>query len=476
MNTLDNFLKSAYSKWKDREYLHQSGRAETFGSFIEKVNYLGCYLCKSGFKGKNIGIFSPNSIEWMIADIAIMNYVGVSVGLSKDWKYDDVAYALKKCDVSCLFYSEVYSEIIDKAKSIFTEIKFISIENEFDICISEGKAELKELFSLPTKSDEEPAKIVLTSGSTSFPKAVLLSIKNIFSGWKALERRTPLNESDICYLFLPLSHTYGSIYNFIYSLVFGFSIYLAESIKTMSQEMSLIKPTVFSGVPIVYIKFYEAAEQLSVPLKNLLGGEIKYLFCGGANLSKELRIRYIQERLYLMNAYALSETASAFSIDYPNDENLESVGTLFEELEVKVIDADESGFGELAAKGDNIFIGYYNDEEKTKAAFDEDGYFHTGDIGSIKDNHVYIKGRKDTMLVLPNGENISSNALAKRIKQIDGSIRSVKLYVRDNVLNADIYSAAELEWDNLIESLNESLPKYERIVRYNIIDPSLLLK
>ena len=177
-----------------------------------------------------------------------------------------------------------------------------------------------------------------------------------------------------------------------------------------------------------------------------------------------------------MNAYALSETASAFSLDYPNDNNISSVGTLFEELDAKVINADKDGFGELAVKGDNVFLGYYNDEKATKAAFDSDGYFCTGDIGSIKDKHVYVKCRKDTMLVLPNGENVSSNALSKKVKMTDESIRSVKLYVRDDVLTADIYSSSQLDWDTLIEDFNLSLPKYQRIKKYNIIDPSLLLK
>jgi len=415
MNTLDKFLQSAYSKWRDSDYLHQSDKSETFGSFIEKVNYLGAYFYKNEYIGKNIAIFSPNSIEWMITDIAVMNYVGISVGFSKDWKYDDLIYALKKCDASCLFYSEIYADMINKAKSVFTNVRFISIENEFDKCISEGKTYLKELFSLPTRSETSPAKIVFTSGSTSFPKAVLLSIKNIFSGWRSLERRAPLDENDVCYLFLPLSHTYGSIYNFIYSLVFGFKIYLCENMKTIAQEMSIIKPTVFSGVPIVYIKFCEAADQLSISLKTILGGRIRYLFCGGANLSEDIRKRYIKDGLYLMNAYALSETASAFSIDYPNDDDLDSVGTLFEGLDAKVIDADENGFGELVVQGDNVYMGYYNDEEATNAAFDSEGFFHTGDIGCIKNNHVYVRGRKDTMLVLPNGENISSNALSKSL-------------------------------------------------------------
>ena len=476
MNTLDTFLGSAYDKWRDRNYLNQSGRTETFGSFAEKVNYLAACLLEKGFAGRNIGIFSPNSIEWMIADIAVMNYVGVSVGLSKDWKYDDLMYALKKCDVSCLFYSEVFADMMEGVREALPGVTFICMEKEFARCLSEGKAALGALFSLPVKTDEAPAKIVLTSGTTSFPKAVVLSLKNIFSGWRALQRRVPLGEDDVCYFFLPLNHTYGSIYNFIYSLIFGYQIHLAKSMKTIVQEMGAIRPTAFAGVPIVFMKFCEVADQYGVPVKQLLGGRIRHLFCGGANLYVDLRKRYLREGLYLINAYALSETASAFSIDYPGDSDLTSVGTLFEELDAKVIAPDESGYGELAVKGDNVFLGYYNDEQATRASFDSDGYFLTGDIGCIRDGHVYLRGRKDTVLVLPNGENIPANALATRIKQLDASIRSVKLYVRDNVLTADIYSAAPLAWDSLIGEFNLTLPRYERIQRFHIIDPSVLLK
>ena len=485
MNTLDNFVKAAYSNWKEREYLHQltqSGElCETFGGFVEKARALAAYLCGNGYAEKNIGIFSPNSINWMITDIAVMNYVGVSVGFSKDWKYDDVVYALKKCDVSCLFYSDIYSEMVDGIKATFPSVTFISFETDFGKCLEEGMKLFEDGVTLNVKSNDVPAKIVFTSGSTSFPKAVLLSIKNIFSGWKALGKRAPLCENDVCYLFLPLHHTYGSIYNFIYSLVFGYQIYLAYSIKDMAAEMNKVKPTAFSGVPLVFMKFIEGAKALGAPVFALLGGRFKYLFCGGAVLTRELRDSYLSDGLYLMNAYALSETASAFSIDYRDDVVYDSVGTILEGIDVKVISPNESGFGELAVKGDNVFLGYYNDEQATRNAFDEDGYFLTGDIGAVADGRVYLKGRKDTMITLPNGENISSAALSRKVKAIHGGIKSVKLYVRDNVLTADIYLSEnafidEDEGQALMEKLNDSLPKYERIVKYNFLSAALLLK
>ncbi len=485
-NQLNDYLRKDYRQWKERPYLYETKdgteQMETFGSFIEKTVWLARYLLEKGWGGKNIGIFSPNSIRWMIADIAVMNYVGISVGFSKEWTYDNVAYALQKCRVDCLFYSDSYGELIDRLKVRFPQIVFLSMEQDFDRCIEEGKALTETLSGLPVKSNDEPAKIVFTSGSTSFPKAVVLCIRNVFSGVASLGRRVDLNENDVCYLFLPLHHTYGSIYNFIYSLVFGFTVHLAENTKEMPQEMSRIHPTVFSAVPLVYMRFAQAAQSLAVPLKMLLGGQMKYLFCGGAVLDPALKQKYRSEGMKMMNAYALSETSSAFSIDYPDDDNNDSVGTVFEDIDVKVMAPDEDGCGELAVKGDNVFLGYYHDEAATKAAFTQDGYFLTGDIGCLVDQRVYLRGRKDTMITLPNGENISPAAVAEKVRQMNDTIKAVKVYVQNDWLTCDIYidtaqtTLTDADWDAMMERLNQQLPKYEQMTKYHILDVGQLLK
>lgn len=486
-NVLEEYLKEDYSKWGARNYLYEKKDGInyspiTYGGFIEKVNYLAAYLKEKGFSEKNIGIYGPNSIEWMISDISIMCYVGCGVGFNKDWSYDNVVYSIKKSELSCLIYDERQNEIMDRIKKEFPDLTYISIQKDFDRCIEEGKKLCKELFSLETRPGNVPAKVVFTSGTTSFPKAVLLSINNVFSGWRSLGRRINAGTEDVCYLFLPLNHTYGSIYNFIYSLVFGYEIYLAGSIKEMAQEMMAVHPTIFSGVPLVFTRFYEASKAMGVGLGMLLGGRMKYLFCGGAKLTPEIRKAYADEGMYMMNAYALSETSSGFSIDYPGEEDMESVGTLFEDVDAVVLDPDEEGYGELAIKGDNIFLGYFKDEEATKAAFNEDGYFLTGDIGTIKNNKVYLRGRKDTRITLSNGENISTKRIEERVKEIHESIVAVKVYMRGDLLCTDIYvkdSEAPSDpavWDGLIEELNKNVSRFERIGKYNIISSTQMLK
>jgi len=481
-NQLNDFLRNDYVKWGDRPYLHElvngTYNSITFVQFIDRVHYFASYLLDKGYKGKNIGIYSPNNVAWCIFDIAVMNFVGRSVGLSKEWTSDNLRYAIDKCDIVCLFYGKALEDKVNSVKGEFPGTEFICIEDRWDKCLEEGRAKAVDV-SLEPQDGDDPAKIVFTSGTTSFPKAVMLSVNNVFSGYKSLGRRVRILPEDICYLFLPLNHTYGSIYNFIYSLVYGYEIYLARDTSKMPQEIMTVRPTVFSAVPLVYMKFYEGAKAMGISLKQILGGRMRYTFCGGARLSPEIRDQYMAEGFYLMNAYALSETSSGFSIDYPGDEVLDSAGTLFEDVDACVKDPDAEGWGELAIKGDNVFKGYYKDEEATRRSFSDDGYFLTGDIGKIINNHVYVRGRKDTRLTLINGENISSSLISDRVKGLDDSIVHVKVYIQNEYLTCDIYVNKldkDKNWDKIIENLNATVPKYERILRYNIKDKVELLK
>jgi long-subunit acyl-CoA synthetase (AMP-forming) len=147
-----------------------------------------------------------------------------------------------------------------------------------------------------------------------------------------------------------------------------------------------------------------------------------------------------------------------------------------------VIDPDEEGYGELAAKGDCIFLGYLKDEEATRAAFNEDGYFLTGDIGCIRNNKVYIKGRKDAKIVLPNGEKVLVKEIEGRVKSLNENIVTVKPYVRNNQLHVDIYVKDESLinnvklWEKLIGEFNNRATKYERIGSFEVKNSAGLLK
>lgn len=476
-NIFHEILKKDYDKWKDQEHFFElengSYRALTLGDFITRVNRLSAYLIDNGFKGRNIGVYSPNSIAWITIDTAVMTYVGMTVGISKDWQSDDLSYAIGKFDVACLFYSNELKANVDLIRADHPGVRFISIEDEFEEILSSVDV---PLFTIEPKDPDEPAKMVFTSGTTSFPKGCMLSINNMFASYEGLGKRVPLTPEDSCYLFLPLNHTYATVFNYLYSFVFGYGVYLCHDIRSMAQEMALCKPTAFCGVPIVFERFKDAATKMNVPIKALLGGRLKYLFSGGAAITPELRYAFTSEGICLMNSYGLSETASAFAIDYPDNTDLRSSGTIMENLDAKVMDPDEEGYGELALKGPNVFKGYYGDPEATSRAFSPDGYYLTGDIGTIRNNKVYIRGRKDTMVTLSNGENVASEKIASKVRELSPSITSVKVYVRDGRLCCNIFANEKIDIDPLIAELNTRLPKYEKICSYKLIDSRKLMK
>ncbi len=480
MIKIEEVLKSDYQKWKNNDYIFEkeNGRYKsiTFGKFIEKSVYLAEYLLSKNLKGKKIMIFSENSINWMITDIAIMSYVGESVTISKEWKYDDVDYAINLLNVDCIIYSSSKKEIVNQLKNKYKEMLYICMEEKYQEILKIGKElnnKKSEMFDFESKNSDECVKIIFTSGTSAMPKAVKLSLKNIFAGAKPLSLRAKPDENDICYLFLPLTHTYGNIYNFVYSLLFGFKIYLASSTQEIPKELLEVNPTIFCSVPLIYINMYNVAKD---NLTKVFGNRIRYLFCGGANWDKNIRKFYKDSGLNLLEAYALSETASSFAIEYPNRDDFESVGTIFENIDVKIIDKSENGHGEIVVKGDNVFLGYANNEEETKKAFTDDGYFKTGDIGFIDDkNKLYIVGRKKKILLGSKGENISINRISNKLKEANNNISSIKLFIKNEKLNCLIYLKKEdsTNWEKVIYDYNNNCPKYERIEEYQIIIDSV---
>ena len=481
-NPFHEFMRNDYEKWEDLTHMSEIRNGHivsvTFGEYIRNVNYLSAYLIEKGYKGANIGIYSPNSIAWMTIDAAVMTYVGLSVGISKDWKADELDDAIGRFDINLVFYSIELKDPVDLVGKKYGNVRFICIEEEFADILLEGKALRKDLFGIEPKDPDLPAKMVFTSGTTSYPKGVMLSVNNMFASYEGLGLRAHLTESDVCYLFLPLNHTYATVFNYLYSFVFGYSICLAHDMHNMANEMGLYGPTAFCAVPVVFKRFIDASRSLNVPLKDLLGGHMRYVFSGGAALPLEIRKAFSDEGICIMNSYGLSETASAFSIDYPDVTDPDSSGKVMETIDAKVLDPGPDGYGELALKGRNVFKGYYGDPGATERAFTEDGYFRTGDIGTIKDGTVYVRGRKDTMITLGNGENVASEKIASRVKALSPLISSVKVYVRDGLLSCDIYTDSDLtsDIDDLIEGLNDALPNYERIRKYNVKDRGGLLK
>ena len=458
---LKRIIKNNYKKWKNDEYIYEKDnkgnyQSITYGKFIEDSLGIAKELIDKGYKNKKIIIISENSINLMKCDFAISFFVGLSAVVSKEWKKNDLLNGIKELKADLLIYSDNFNKL---AKEIEKDINIKTL-NMKDIKTDFSK----ELFALPIKSQNKAAKIVFSSGTTGKSKAVKLSLKNIFAGLTSLTRRCNFTHEDSTYLFLPLNHTYASVYNFMYSLIKGYRIYLASSTANIGKELLETNPTIFCAVPLVFNKLLQGYKE---KIAYAFGKNIKYLFCGGAPISKETRKAYKDNNLNLMQAYALSETASSLAIAYPYQDDLESAGTIFEDLDVKVFEPDKDGVGEIIVKGDCVFLGY-TDKSLTKRVFDENNYFHTGDLGLIKDNKIYLKGRKKKMLLTSNGENIIASSIEENIKSRSKYIQDVKAYIKNDKLAIDVYVKEKIDLETIINTYNSEVPKYERIDSFNL--------
>ncbi len=471
--SIQSALKTAYENWGDRNYIYtrtkQGFIPKTFAEAVTDTWYLAEALTEAGFKDKLILLYAENSYEWCIADFAVTGIVGVTVAANADWKENDLRNVIKISDVSCVIYSNTKTDVINALKKEFN-IEYISIQDDLPALIKRGK-EISDRKSGKCESFKrrsgEMRKIFFTSGTTSKSKAVMLSEKNMFSGFDGLHRRTGFDENDSAYLFLPLSHTYGGIYNLLASLHFGSALYLCSDPGKIFEELAMTDPTVFCAVPLIYERAYA---MLGENIKYAFGKNIKYLFSAGAKSSPDIRKIYKSLGLPLIEAYALSETSSSLSMEFPGNTGISSVGTVFEEISIKFINTDENGDGEILVKGDNIALGYYNNREKTAEAFGGDGYFHTGDIGHIgKDGELYLTGRKKRLIKLSNARSVYPEELEILLLE-NGSIKTAFVYEHEGKIMADItLNSLYADVNSIIAGINEVLPGYKQIRAVNVL-------
>lgn len=433
-------------KFNNKDYLFEKidGNYQSikFNKFIENSKKLASYLIDTNLKDKNILLIGRNSINFMISDVAITIYTGICINLNKDIKENELDDIINNLNIDGVVFTNDQEEKISNLKSNIFKLNVDKLDfNSLDI--SDNYKEY---------NSEVCSKIFFSSGTTSKPKGVKLSLRNIFAGWESLQRRTKFSSDDLIYLFLPMHHTYANIYNFYYSFLSGLSIYLSSGLGNVISELREVNPTIFCGVPLIYEMIYKNVNDLELAF----GDKIRFLYCGGAPLSKDIRDVYLKNNLELLNAYALTETASSFAISYPNCDDYESVGTIFEDLDVKVIN-EVNGVGEIVCKGDAVFLGYTG---HLNNIFTEDGYFKTGDLGFINNNKLYLTGRCKKVLLGSNGENIYVEEITSKLLELDNNINYVSVSLNDNKIEVILY----LE-DRTLTDIDSLISKYNSLVQ-----------
>lgn len=470
MKTINEIIKNAYEKFGDRNFIFTKHNDEytpiTYKSFLEKSDAFARLLLDDGLSGKNIMVIGKNSVEYMIADLAVTAYIGACANVNYKLDYDSLVQIIEHGDIIGVLYDEELTEKITKLKEKYPNLKFRELQSTV-----KKLSKSEQLFNFPEKDMDVCSKIIFTSGTTDKPKGVMLSLRNIFCGWEPLYARTHFgdNGAEVVYVFLPLSHTYCNIYNFLYSFIHGPELYLSSSTDKIASELIEVRPTIFCAVPTIYRRLYDAYGK---NIGQAFGDRIKYLYVGGAVFDKKLKTFYYQHNLPILEAYALTETASSFAVDYYGSDDIDGTGTIYENIDVKIVNKDDSGIGDILVKGDSVFLGYLNEPEKTAAAFTENGYFITGDYGFIKNKKIHVLGRRKDVIVGENGENVYLEELLAQLNKINDVVTRVSGEVsEDGKIFYKIYTkkGSEDKIAKMIKEYNTKALKKDRITAFKVL-------
>ncbi len=305
--------------------------------------------------------------------------------------------------------------------------------------------------------------ILFTSGTTGTSKGVMLSQKNLVCAINSSHRSTEFTYNDILVSILPTHHTYEMTCGILTPLMIGATVCINESLKTVLKSMQLYRPTALVLVPLyvstIYKKIWDTAEKsgkkktletalkassktmkIGLDLRKMLfssvrsafGGRLRMIVCGGAPLNPDFVPRFDEFGISIVEGYGITECAPLISVNPAFAKKYHSVGPAVAGLDSKIDSPGAEGIGEICVKGPNVMLGYFQDEEATKAVIDEDGWFHTGDCGYIdEDGYIFITGRQKNVIVLNNGKNVFPEEIEEHILDIE-FVRECVIVGREN--------------------------------------------
>ena len=448
----------------------ENGQWVTYSTqqFADSVNYLSYGLLGLGIEREDkIAIISNNRPEWNFADYAIQQCGAVSVPIYPTINENDLSFILNDGKVKYIFVSnaDLYNKLkavsanVPSVKEIFTFNKVNGARHWTELSEA-GKKNPKAAEVELIKSSIKPndlLTILYTSGTTGNPKGVMLSHNNLLSNSFSTQTLCPFVSDWKALSFLPLNHVYERMLTTLY-LYLGISIYYAESIDTIGDNLKEVKPEVFSTVPRLLEKVYDkiiakGEEQTGIKKKlffwalNLglryelngangwwyefqlniarklvftkwreaLGGNIVATVSGGAALQPRLARVFNAAGISVLEGYGLTETSPVIAVNnlQPNGICFGTVGPVIDGVTVKIAED-----GEILVKGPNIMLGYYNRPDATAEAIDTDGWFHSGDIGMFVDNRfLKITDRKKEIFKTSGGKYIAPVMIENKLKE-----------------------------------------------------------
>ena len=497
---------------------------EAYQAIVEVSNH----LVKLGVKkGDRVALTGKNSPEWTVGYLAILFAGGVVVPIDYQLKDEEIAGLIQFSDAKVLLIDEEKHDTIgkDKALKLKETISLSPKKEKYILDIREAEHKDRE-----QPEEKDLAAILYTSGTTGNQKGVMLTHKNFVSDCFLAQAHMNLYPEDVFYALLPLHHSYTMLAVFIEAISVGAEIVFAKKlvVKQILKDLKQGQVTMFLGIPMLFNKLlkgllrgirekgvlvYGLIRGLMMfsgfikktfgvnPGKKMFNGILKKLsldtnricICGGGPLPSSTFGMFNQLGIDFVQGYGLTETSPILTLNPVDHYKEKSVGKVIPQTEMRILDPDEDGNGEIIVKGPMVMQGYYHNEAATKEVFTEDGWFKTGDVGYLDtENYLYLTGRKKSLIVTEGGKNVFPEEiedyfqLYEEIEQI-----LVRGYMLDERMktegieaviypNIDFFLEKESDpfpreiieerIDSIIKEVNQELLPYKRISRFEVLE------
>ncbi len=513
-----NWDIEALSNYREKGY--------TYKEIAERIVKIHIVFREFGIKeGDKIAMAGRNSANWCATYLAVVTYGAVVVPILPDFRTEDLQNIINHSDSKLIFADEKIWEQLEaeKLKEIMCAV---SLDN-FGMVMSRSEshssfyssldAKFKEAFPAFSQKDisfsevdnEQLAVISYTSGTTGFSKGVMIPHRSLAANVRFAQTHMPLEPGDPVVSFLPLAHTFGGAFEFLFPFTYGCHITIltkTPSPQILLQAFKEIKPRLILSVPLVIEKVYKKQlipvigkphmkALLMVPGMNKIlhkkvreklvetfGGRFKELVIGGAafNADAEKFFRTIGFRFTV--GYGMTECGPLISYASWDTTELGASGRAVDTLEVKIDSEDqENVVGEIILRGDNVMLGYYKNPAATKEVIDEEGWMHTGDLGVIdKAGNIYIKGRSKNMLLGPSGKNIYPEEIESLINNYRYVTESVVISEDQKLVGLIFPDHEQLTKDSITEAalpdaldtirkdVNSRLPEYMAVTKFRV--------
>lgn len=526
-NSVNKQLEMSFKKnWERPALSNYRGMTLCYRDVARRVAKLHIAFEQCGLqRGDKVALCARNQANWGVCFLAALTYGAVPVPILHEFKPGNIHYLVNHSDARVLFVDPVIWEGLSEEE--MPEIQVIVQINNLHFLYAKTEEQwqvrehLNESFGKKypnnfTKEDlnyyedspEELAIINYTSGTSGFSKGVMIPYRAIRSNIEFADVAMPMlsNESEMVSM-LPTAHMYGMMFEFFYEMILGAHVYFLTRVpspKIIIQAFKEIKPSVIIAVPLIIEKVYKSnlkpildrnkliinlpildqiiQKKICEKLVAAFGGKFDQVIVGGAAFNPDVEKFFRRIGFPFTVGYGMTECAPIITYAHWDDTKLFSCGKAALNMEIRIISDDPRNVpGEIQVRGDNLMLGYYKNEASTKAAFTEDGWFRTGDVGIMdEEGYLFIKGRSKCMLLGPSGQNIYPEELEALVNNITYVVDS--LVIEDEGLTALIYpdyhqgeldgmTRKELE-DRIRRALpevNKQIPNYARIKKIEFL-------